>query len=313
MEMVDTQSFTISAISKLPGCRSFLGQVPFAIGAIVSVTLALKLPKREAEHFLVKLKRIDFAGAVVLVSGVFCLLLGLDRGGNVSWSDKITIGCLSAFGVLFALFIFVEMKVASEPFAPKSIVANPALVASYFANFFSAGTGLTLSFMVMLYFQAVQGRTAGESGVVLLPAILAGVSGSLISGIIMQATGKYYWLTFSVFAVMVLGQVLVPGFSGVWIYSYVGITIGVYFCPNHVILSDTRVVQALLLVLSGLVSRLNNVANVDEADRLVYRCGNNHNPDCSYCERGSRKPGRCYCGYGDHLSHIVIICIKTCR
>ncbi|EKM56847.1 uncharacterized protein PHACADRAFT_118869 [Phanerochaete carnosa HHB-10118-sp] len=205
---------------------SFLLQIPLAVAAIISVTLALKLPKREAEHFMAKLKRVDFVGAVVLVSGVFCLLLGLDRGGNVSWADQITIGCLSAFGVLFILFIVVETKVASEPFAPKAIVANPALVASYFANFFAAGIGLTLSFAITLYFQVVQGRTAGESGIVLLPSIIASVSGSLIGGLIMQATGKYYWLTFSVFSIMVLGQLLVPGFSGVWVYSYVGIALG---------------------------------------------------------------------------------------
>jgi MFS family permease len=205
---------------------SFLLQVPFALVAIASVSIALKLPERESDHFLTKLKRIDFTGAVVLVSGVFCLLLGLDRGGNVAWHDQVTIGCLTAFGVLSMLFVYVEARVAAEPFAPKAIVANPALVASYFANFFSAGTGLTLSFMITLYFQAVKARTAAEAGVVLLPAIVSAVAGSLIGGLIMQATGRYYWLTLGVFAMMVVGQVLVPGFSGVWMYSYAGIAVG---------------------------------------------------------------------------------------
>lgn len=206
--------------------RSFMIQVPLAVAAIISVSVALKLPQRDTEDFRAKLKRIDFAGAITLVSGVFFLLLGLDRGGNVAWSDKLTIASLCAFVVLFVLFVFIETRYASEPFAPKAIVANPALVASYFANFFCAGTGLTLSFMLTLYFQAVKGRTAGEAGVVLLPAIVAGVSGSLIGGGIMQATGKYYWLTFTVFVVMIVGQVLIPGFSGAWTYSYLGIAVG---------------------------------------------------------------------------------------
>ena len=113
-------------------------QVPLAVAAIISVSVALKLPQRDTEDFRAKLKRIDFAGAITLVSGVFFLLLGLDRGGNVAWSDKLTIASLCAFVVLFVLFVFIETRYASEPFAPKAIVANPALVASYFANFFCA-------------------------------------------------------------------------------------------------------------------------------------------------------------------------------
>ena len=205
---------------------SFLLQVPLAVAAIISVSLALKLPKRETEHFLAKLKRIDFAGAVVLVSGVFCLLVGLDRGGNVSWTDRITVGCLSTFCVLFFLFGFIELKLASEPFAPKAIVASPALVASYLANFFGAGTTVALTFMVTLYFQAVKGRTASEAGVVLLSAVPFGVGGSLFGGIVMQRTGKYYWLTIITLCMMVLGQVLVTGLSGTWTYTYIGIAIG---------------------------------------------------------------------------------------
>lgn len=209
---------------------SFLLQVPLAVLAIVSVSISLKLPKREAEHFLSKLKRVDFGGAIVLVTGVFCLLLGLDRGGNVAWDDKITIGCLSSFAVLFVLFVFVELKVASEPFAPKAIVANPALVASYITNFFAAGTPVAICFMLTLYFQAVKGRTAGEAGVVLVTSVPFAVGGSLIGGIIMQKTGRYYWLTVTTLGMLVLGLVTISGFSGAWVYSYIGIIAGKFRC-----------------------------------------------------------------------------------
>lgn len=197
-----------------------------ALLAIVSVSLALNLPKTDSQDFFVKLKRIDFGGALTLVAAIFCLLLGLDRGGNISWQDSLTVGCLVAFAVLFVLFCIIELKVAAEPFAPKRIIVNSTLFASYAANFFSAGLGVVQAYSLMLYFQAVQGRTAGEAGIVLIPAILAGVSGSLVGGIVMQATGKYYVFTILVFCLMLLGYTLVPIFSGVWIYSFAGITVG---------------------------------------------------------------------------------------
>ncbi|PSR87343.1 hypothetical protein PHLCEN_2v5160 [Hermanssonia centrifuga] len=205
---------------------SFILQVPLAILAIISVSLALKLPSIGNQHFIAKLKRVDFGGALTLVTAIFCLLLGLDRGGNISWNDRITIISLSTFGALFFVFLCIELRFATEPFAPKRIVVNPSLIASYLCNFFCNGAGITQVFMITLYFQAVQGRTAAEAGLVLLPSILAAVLGSLIGGLVMQATGKYYWLTAGVFLMMVVGQMTVPAFSGVWFYSYIGITVG---------------------------------------------------------------------------------------
>ncbi|KAI0776418.1 major facilitator superfamily domain-containing protein [Irpex lacteus] len=194
---------------------SFILQVPLAVLAIIAVS-----------DFIAKLKRIDFGGALTLVAAIFSLLLGLDRGGNVSWQDHYTVGYLVVFAILFLVFVFIELEIAAEPFAPKRIIVNRALFASYSANFFAAGMGVVQSFMITLYFQAVQGRTAGQAGVVLIPSILAAVLGSLLAGVTMQATGKYYWLTFSVFFIMLVGYIVVPIFSGLWLYSYAGITVG---------------------------------------------------------------------------------------
>ncbi|KAF7794028.1 hypothetical protein EIP86_005156 [Pleurotus ostreatoroseus] len=201
-------------------------QVPLALLAIVSVSLALKLPQVDHQNFKQKLRRVDFGGAFTLVSSIFCLLLGLDRGGNVGWGDRITIASLSTFVGLFVAFLIMELYIASEPFAPKRIVVNPSLVASYLANFFSVGAGMAQVFMITMYFQAVQGRSASEAGIVLLPSIITAVLGSLLSGIIMQTSGKYYWMTVGVFTLMLVGHITVPLFAGVWKYSYVGITIG---------------------------------------------------------------------------------------
>jgi MFS family permease len=207
---------------------SFILQVPMTLLAIISVSFALKLPKTETQGFVSKLRRVDFGGAFTLVAAVFCLLLGLDRGGNVSWRDPITVGTLVAFAVLFLFFAFIELRVAAEPFAPKRIIVNRSLFASYATNFFAAGSGVVQSFMITLYFQAVQGQTAGQAGLILIPSIVAAVSGSLISGVTMQATGKYYWLTVIVLAMSIIGLTVVPTFSGVWKYSYAGIIVGMY-------------------------------------------------------------------------------------
>ncbi|THX85465.1 MFS general substrate transporter [Aureobasidium pullulans] len=209
---------------------AFLGQVPLCVLAFVVVGSVLKLPKREQTDWKQKLRRIDFLGAAILICAVFTLLLALDRGSNVSWKANITIISISLSIPLFILFVYVEMKVASEPFAPGHIIFNRSLFACYLCNFFSFSGWLAALFYIPLYFQAVDGLTATQAGVRLIPGIIAGVSGSLFGGFYMQRTGKFYWLTVIAYSCLVVGMTFVFLFSGFVVKSTIGIIIGMCVC-----------------------------------------------------------------------------------
>ena len=171
---------------------------------------------------------------------IFLLLLGLDRGGNVSWHDRLTIGALCASAALSLLFVLVELRWAREPFAPRHIVGDRSLLASYLANLFSNAAAMPLIFSVSLYLQAVQGASASEVGLILLPTIFGGVSGSLATGLIMQATGKYYVLTIASFALMLIGNLIVGFVTGPLLnYTLLGLSIGAY-PPSSLFLPATR-------------------------------------------------------------------------
>jgi predicted MFS family arabinose efflux permease len=195
--------------------RAFLIQIPATILAIISVSVSLKLPSSDKGDFFAKLKRVDFAGAATLVAMIFALLLGLDRGGNVSWNDKFAIMALSAFAILFILFGVIEMKLASEPVAPKRIVTDRGLITTYMVNFFSGGALISMLFHTSLYLQAVLGKTPSQTGLFLIPAIAGSVVGSLVGGLMMQKSGKYYWLTVGAYLSMVIGAALVVLFTGI--------------------------------------------------------------------------------------------------
>ncbi|KZP10949.1 MFS general substrate transporter [Athelia psychrophila] len=205
---------------------SFLIQVPAMVVAIVTVAFALHLPTPAAADFWSRFRRVDFLGAITLVASIFFLLLGLNNAGNVAWSDKKTVLSLVAFVALFLLFCVVEMTVASEPFAPKRIVVNRSLIASYMVNFFGVASAMTMIFHIALYYQAALGMTAVQVGLWLLPSIFAGVAGSLGGGLIMQASGKYYWLTISGYCSLLVGSVIVVFAAGVISHSMVWIVVG---------------------------------------------------------------------------------------
>lgn len=128
--------------------------------------------------------------------------------------------------VLFILLCTIEMYLAKEPFAPKRIVVNRTLIAPYLVNFFGMGSAVTMIFHISLYFQAVQAKTAVEAGLLLLPSIGAGVVGSLAGGLIMQATGKFYWLTVAGYFSLFAGTNIIILTTGVVVHSFTGIAIG---------------------------------------------------------------------------------------
>ncbi|KAL8966523.1 MAG: hypothetical protein Q9197_005931, partial [Variospora fuerteventurae] len=205
---------------------AFLAQAPMCALAFLSVTFVLHLPKGESAGWKKKLARVDFLGAFVLVSAVFTLLLGLDRGSNDSWTVPVTIVSLSISFPLFILFVLVEQRFAAEPFAPSRIIWDRSLVACYLCNFFSFAGYLSVIFYIPLFFQAVDGLTATQASVRLLPTIIAGVCGSLIGGLLMQKTGRYYWLTVIAYSMLFVGVLIMMLFSDLIMNSTYGIAVG---------------------------------------------------------------------------------------
>jgi hypothetical protein len=220
------------------------------------VYFILHLPKQDDSHWREKLGKIDFLGALTLIIAVFMLLLGLDRGSNVAWSDTLTIVCCCVSVPIFAIFIFVEMRVASHPFAPGHIIFERSLFASYLVNFLTVGSYMGIVFYLPLVFQAVQGLSATGTGLRLIPPLIFSVGGSLFGGKIMQKTGKYYWLTITSLILSVMGIVTIFLCSGLVFDSHVGILVGFCCCAFGI---GTTITTTLISV----------IANADPKDQAV--------------------------------------------
>ncbi|OAQ70375.1 major facilitator superfamily transporter [Pochonia chlamydosporia 170] len=203
---------------------SFLGQAPLCCIAWLAVYFVLDLPRPSHDHWLVKFRRIDFLGAFALVLAVTSLLTGLDFGSNLGWSKLATIIPLSLAPVFFAVFILIEARVASHPFAPAHIIFHPALFAGYLGNFFGTASQFGVFFFVPLFFQAVQGLSATESGMLLVPGMLVGVCASLFGGWVIKRTGKFYAITIISYGFIVLS--LLPISLSVLFRSTLGETFG---------------------------------------------------------------------------------------
>lgn len=164
-------------------CRSFLLQIPFVVIGLVNIFIGFEKDSSTKEGgWRKKVQRIDFLGAILITLAVSSLLLGLEQAPHDTWSFPSTIEYLSASVVLFAAFIYVEMNVAAEPFAPKHVLFARNVGSAIVCNFLLYGCWLSVLYQLPLYWQAVDGASPSTTAVRLLPGFVAGVFGSLFAG-----------------------------------------------------------------------------------------------------------------------------------
>ena len=243
-------------IADLIGWRwSFFFQVPLCAVAIIAVFFAIHLPPHDTSNWRKKFRRIDFLGAFLLVSAVFCLIFGMDRGANEKWKSIAALLPLCLSIPLFAIFVYVEAKVAKEPFAPAHLIFRRKVLPAYLCNFCSFGGYMGVIFFLPLYFQAVDQFSASQAGVHLLPGVIASVTGSLTGGLIMQRTGRYYWLNLLAYSVLFVAFIPMLLFSGTISNSLVGILIAFFFVG----------IGAGMGVTTSLIAIISNVQMKDQA------------------------------------------------
>lgn len=127
-------------------------------------------------------QKIDWWGVVTLVPSIICLMFALELGGNqFEWSSKVIIGLFSAFAVLFLLFLYVETK-AKEPIISYHMFRKRLFAASNLVGFFSGATYIVATVYIPIFIQGVIGGSATNSGLVLLPMMLATTVSAQLGG-----------------------------------------------------------------------------------------------------------------------------------
>jgi predicted MFS family arabinose efflux permease len=153
---------------------------------------------------------VDFLGAVTLCTALVLLLLGLNSGGNiVPWNHPLVYISLPLSGLALVAFVYVEDRVAKEPVIPVRLLLHRTVASACLTNWFLTMAVYALFYYVPIYFQIVQGLSATAAGTRLVPQSIGTAFGSLGAGILMRATGKYYWLSTFALSVYIAAAVLI--------------------------------------------------------------------------------------------------------
>ncbi len=169
-----------------PGWRwIFWINLPIGLAALVVTSMALKMPMVRREH------KIDYLGALLIVSAVASLLLYLDWAGKTyGYASPGALALVALAALLAAAFIRTEQR-ASEPILPMRLFRNSVFgVGTAFA--FLAGVAMfgTIVFLPV-YLQTVKGMSPTASGLAMLPAVLGIFTTSITSGRMISRTGRY--------------------------------------------------------------------------------------------------------------------------
>ncbi|MFF3358580.1 MDR family MFS transporter [Streptomyces sp. NPDC002917] len=165
---------------------SFYINLPLGAVALAMVTAVLHLPNKERTK-----AKVDYLGAGLLTLGITAIVLVTTWGGSEYAWDSAVITELAAIGVVSLVgFLFVETK-AAEPIIPLHIFRNRNFTLMSLVGFMSGFVMFGAVLFLPLYQQSVQGASATNSGLLLLPMLLSMMIVSLIAGRVTTSTGKY--------------------------------------------------------------------------------------------------------------------------
>ena len=181
----------------------FYINLPIGVVALILSNQVLRLLPHERRNH-----RIDWWGALALVTGVSAILLGLSWGGKeYSWSSPAIIGLFVGGAIVTALFLVIESR-ASEPILPLRLFRRTTFSIAN-AGGFILGFGMFGSIIyVPLYLQIVKGATPTASGLLMLPMMVGIIFTSIVSGQLISRRGRYKWFPVAGTLVMAAGMIL---------------------------------------------------------------------------------------------------------
>ncbi|TDZ19644.1 Efflux pump aflT [Colletotrichum orbiculare MAFF 240422] len=170
----------------------FYINLPLGGVALLVIGFVLRAPAQDDIGSMTlreKLAQLDFLGTSLFIPAVVCLLLALQWGGvEYAWKDGRIIALLVLAGVLVAAFISIQFLLPKTATVPPRIMRQRTIAFASFAAFCVGAQMMVFTYFLPIWFQAIQGVSAVDSGIRTLPLVLsmtlfAGVTGALVTRI----------------------------------------------------------------------------------------------------------------------------------
>ncbi|POX61488.1 MFS transporter [Streptomyces sp. Ru62] len=163
----------------------FYVNVPFGLVTLAVIAVVLKLPRPRTRA------RLDVLGTLLLAAASTCLVLLTSWGGTeYAWSSRQILGLGAGALVATALFLVAE-RFAAEPLIPLRLFRDPVFTLSGLVGLVIGVALFGAASYLPTFLQMVDGASATESGLLMLPMMAGIVGASIIGGQLISHTGRY--------------------------------------------------------------------------------------------------------------------------
>jgi EmrB/QacA subfamily drug resistance transporter len=163
----------------------FYVNVPLALAAAIMISVKMPSLPRRGDG------RIDYPGAVLIVTASVPLLLAVTWGGrDYPWASPMILGLLAVTVVSLALFVVVERAVR-DPIMPLELFQSRTFSMGNLSTFVVAMAFMGLSSFLPLFLQVGQGVPATTSGLIMLALMGGMITSSTVVGHLVTRFGVF--------------------------------------------------------------------------------------------------------------------------
>ncbi|MFF7067105.1 MFS transporter [Streptomyces pseudovenezuelae] len=163
----------------------FYVNVPFGLLTLAVVTAVLRLPKPRVRP------RLDLPGALLLAAASTCLVLLTSWGGTeYAWDSRTIVG-LGAGAVASTVLFLVAEHLAAEPLIPLRLFRDSVFNVTGLVGLVIGVALFGAASYLPTFLQMVDGASATESGLLMLPMMAGIVGASVVAGQLITHTGHY--------------------------------------------------------------------------------------------------------------------------
>ena len=185
----------------------FYVNLPLGIIALLTLLFLMPTLRHSASN-----ARVDYVGAALLIAGTVPLLLGFTWAGTeYPWGSIQIVGLFVVALAALAGFIAYEawlMRNNGQPIIEPSLFKNRIFSISVLITVISNMALFGAIFFLPLFVQGVVGTSITSSGLLLTPLMITAIVGSILSGQIIAARGKYKVNAILGMVISVLGALL---------------------------------------------------------------------------------------------------------
>jgi EmrB/QacA subfamily drug resistance transporter len=181
---------------------AFYINLPIGAFALALAAVVLRLPVRRSSA------RIDYPGAALLMAGITAAVLVATWGGTeYAWDSDVIVTLGAAGAACLAGFVYWQTR-ATEPVLPLHIFRSRNFALMSLTGFLMGFVMFGAVLFLPLYQQAVQGASATNSGLLLLPMMSAMIVVAMVAGRVTSGTGRYKIFPVAGGALMLAGMFL---------------------------------------------------------------------------------------------------------